>query len=188
MRDDRVRNWTFIAYPESAPDNWIDILKSYLVPFSVSPLHDVDLNADDTEKKPHWHVVFTFAGNKSFNQVLDITKSVNATIPQKVNNMNGIIRYFIHMDNPEKHQYNLEDIQAFNGFDVDSYFKITSTNRYFAIKEMIEIIRDNDITEYSDFVLWCMENRFDWFKLLCDNCSYVIKEFITSYRNAKKCK
>ena len=185
-KDERVRNWTFIAYPDSVPENWLDILKSYCVPFAISPLHDSDLNADETEKKPHWHVVFAFAGNKSFTQVSDISKSVNATIPQKVQNMNGIIRYFVHMDNPEKHQYQVDDIMSFCGFDVDAYFKITSTNRYLAIKEMIEIIRDNDIREYSEFVMWCMEYRFDWFKLLCDNCSYIIKEFITSYRHSKK--
>ena len=25
-KDDRVRNWTFIVYPESAPEDWIDKL------------------------------------------------------------------------------------------------------------------------------------------------------------------
>ena len=28
------------------------------VPMAISPLHDKDLNADGTLKKPHWHIIY----------------------------------------------------------------------------------------------------------------------------------
>lgn len=28
--------------------------------------------------------------------------------------------------------------------------------------------------------MYCIENRQDWFRVLCDNGTYVVKEFITS--------
>ena len=44
-------------YPESAPDGWRDALAEQHVQVLVSPLHDADVTADGTPKKPHWHVL-----------------------------------------------------------------------------------------------------------------------------------
>ena len=37
---ERSSKWSFICYPDSAPDNWREILKAYHIPFAVSPLHN----------------------------------------------------------------------------------------------------------------------------------------------------
>ena len=55
MKNIKKRNWAFVCYPESLPDNWQDILIESGIPFAISPLHDRDMNADNTEKKPHYH-------------------------------------------------------------------------------------------------------------------------------------
>ena len=47
----------------------------------------------------------TLEGKKSFEQVLQITDLLNCPHPQYVQSMTGLVRYMIHMDNPEKHQY-----------------------------------------------------------------------------------
>lgn len=47
---DRKRNWVFVVYPESAPENWREQLKEMLVPGFISPLHDKDVNADGSPK------------------------------------------------------------------------------------------------------------------------------------------
>ena len=39
-KDVRARTWTFVQYPESAPENWRDILDGYHIPWVESPLHD----------------------------------------------------------------------------------------------------------------------------------------------------
>ena len=43
---DRTRTWLFIAYPESVPEKWEEILTDYGVPWGRSPLHDSDKNGD----------------------------------------------------------------------------------------------------------------------------------------------
>ena len=53
-----------------------------LVPGFISPLHNKDVNADGTPKKPHWHVILTFKGLKSYEQVKAITDKLNAPAPQ----------------------------------------------------------------------------------------------------------
>ena len=42
-KDGRARAWTFLVYPDSAPENWRDILDTTVcVPWVESPLHDPD--------------------------------------------------------------------------------------------------------------------------------------------------
>lgn len=64
-RDTRVRNFATVVYPESAPENWQDILSRHCVPAFISPLHDKDINPTGEPKKPHYHVVLMFEGKKS---------------------------------------------------------------------------------------------------------------------------
>ena len=40
----KSRTWGAVVYPESAPDNWIEILEETRIQFAVSPLHDKDVN------------------------------------------------------------------------------------------------------------------------------------------------
>jgi len=183
-KNDRQRNWTFVLYPESVPINWREQLNELHMPWVESPLHDRCINPDGTQKKSHWHVVILFDGSKSFDQVKEITDSLNAPIPQKVASAMGVIRYMTHMDNPEKVQYSKDDIVAHGGADVARYFKMTATNRYEAIREMRKFVRDNVITEFSDLFDYADEHRFeDWFPLLCDNSAYIIGQYIKSLRS-----
>jgi hypothetical protein len=180
-KDERVRNWSFVVYPESAPENWQQMLDDMNLQWIVSPLHDKCVNEDGTPKKHHWHVALIFEGNKSFEQIKEITDSLNAPIPQKVNSMIGIVRYMAHMDNPEKAQYSQHEIKGHGGADVAKYLAITATSRYAAIGQMIDFINERKITEFYQLMLYAKESRFyDWFPLLCDNSAYVIGQYIRS--------
>lgn len=50
-KDGRARAWTFIVYPDSAPENWRDILDSKCIPWVESPLHDPDPNSPPEEAR-----------------------------------------------------------------------------------------------------------------------------------------
>ncbi|WP_368276451.1 Rep family protein [Coprococcus sp. RTP21204st1_G4_RTP21204_210225] len=62
--------WLFEFYPDSAPENWREIINSWLVDCLVSPLHDSDVNEDGTPKKPHWHGILFFDSVKSFEPLM----------------------------------------------------------------------------------------------------------------------
>lgn len=183
-KDDRVRNWTFIVYPESAPADWRDKLDEEHIQWIESPLHDKDLNADGEPKKPHWHVLVLYAGKKSFDQVKELTESLNSPIPQKTASAKGMVRYMAHMDNPEKVQYKTCDIIGHGGVDVAEYLKPTSSSRYQLIKEMMDYVREQNIIEMEDLLTYASSERFDdWFPLLCDNSAYIMGAFIKSRRH-----
>lgn len=187
--DDRTRTWTFVVYPESAPENWRDILDDLHIQWVESPLHDKDLNADGSVKKPHWHILLQYEGKKSFEQIKEVTDSENAPIPQKVASAKGLVRYMAHLDNPDKFQYPVSEIRGHGGIDVAEYLKPTSSNRYVLIGEMIDFVDDNDITEMEDLLKYAKNFRFDdWFPLLCDNSAYIMGAMIKSRRHRARTK
>lgn len=185
-KDARVRNWSFILYPESAPSNWRDILDDEKVSYAVSPLHNKDFNEGTGElKKAHYHILLCFKGNKSFEQIKEITDKLNSPIPEKVNSVDGLIRYFVHRDNPKKAQYKVEDIVMSGDIDIVKPFQ-TSSNRYECIKEMIKYIKTHEITEFQDLMDYAICEQEEWFRYLCDNSAYVIQEYIKSCRHRLK--
>lgn len=180
-KDDRSRVWTFEFYPDSAPENWRQIIDSWCVPVCVSPLHQYDLNPDGTPKKAHWHGIIRFDGNKSESQILDLVAPLNG--PKKVfqvNSIRSMVRYLIHLDNPDKHQYNQSDIIEFGGFEAEEYFTYASVQRSKSLKEMRDFCRDNGITEFCDFYNYCDVFRPDWSQLLDTNCCLPMRYFLQS--------
>lgn len=180
----RTRNWTIVVYPDSAPDNWQQILDDMHIEFVISPLHDSDLNADGEPKKPHWHVLLLFGGVKSYEQVLEIVEPINCPIPKQVHNTSSLVRYMLHLDNPDKHQYSRSDIQVYGGADLDSLLKPTSSQRYTLLAEMQEFIVNQNIVEFEDILEYSRVHRFnDWYPLLADNSTILISKFISSRRH-----
>lgn len=181
---DRTRNWSCIVYPESAPKNWRELLDDMHIEWIESPLHDKDLNATNEPKKPHWHLLLLFGGVKSYEQVKEITDSINAPIPQRVHNAKAMVRYMAHLDNPDKAQYSTADIVAHGGADVAELLRPCSSERYTLISEMCCWIKENKVTEFQDLMDYAMSYRFDdWLPLLCDNSAYVVGQYIKSQRH-----
>lgn len=115
----KSRWWWFICYPDSLPDNWIDVLTYTGIPFIVSPLHDKDINGEGEYKKPHYHVVVVFDNPTTYNHVLThCCKPINATIPQVILNLAGSIAYLTHKGLSGKAQYQIDDLRCFNGSHV----------------------------------------------------------------------
>lgn len=178
----RTRIWSFIAYPESAPDDWEQILtEQYHLKWARSPLHDSDLNADETQKKPHWHIVLYFDYVKSFEQIKIISDSINATIPQQVHNLQGLMRYFIHLDNPEKAQYDFNEIKSV-GIDAALEVFGEKETKLRIIKDMRNFCDDNDIREFCELFDYAARNEPSWFEALALNCAMVMNLYLKSRR------
>lgn len=178
-RDNRGRNFATIVYPDSAPENWQEILAGLFVPAFISPLHDKDLNPTGEPKKPHWHVMLMFEGKKSDEQVREMFAQIGGVGMDKVNSIRGYARYLCHMDNPEKAQYAPEEVRALCGADYTGIIGLV-TDKYKAIGEMIDFCEDNGIISYSKLLKYCRMERYDWFRVLCDNGTLVMKEFLKS--------
>ena len=182
-KDERTRIWSFIAYPDSVPIDWEQILtERFNLKWARSPLHDSDINADETQKKPHWHIVVVFDGKKSYNQIKEISDTINATIPQKVHNLQGLMRYFLHLDNPEKAQYDFKDIKAV-GINAEVEVFSEKEGKLRVIREMIEFCETNDIRELCELFNYAMGNESSWFEALSLNSAMVMNMYLKSRRH-----
>ena len=73
-------------------------------------LHDKDVNEDGSTRSPHFHILCTFAQNKSFNAVASLVESNQNTFVQQLQDVGGAFSYLTHQNNPEKYQYNSDDL------------------------------------------------------------------------------
>lgn len=180
----RNRGFAFILYPDSAPVNWRSIIDDFHIAWAESPLHCFDVNEGTGElKKPHWHIVLSFDSVKSIDQVKKLIEPLNCSIPIPVNSIRGMVRYFAHLDNPEKYQYPVEQIIGHGGMDLQDLLRMSASARYATTRKMIQYIRDKNITNYMEFLDYCMEEHFeDWFPLLCDGSTYIIVQCIKAQR------
>lgn len=183
-KDSRTRNWTVVLYPESAPENWRDIIDELHIEWVESPLHEFDVNATGEVKKPHWHILLMFGGVKTYDQVIEVIKPLNCPAPQKCHNSKSMVRYMAHLDNPDKFQYSISDIIAHGGVELGDLLKPSAAERYTMIKEMCDYVSQHNIMEFHALMDYAMVEHFDdWFPLLCDNSAYVINQYIKSNRN-----
>ena len=181
---DRSRTWVFIVYPDSAPENWRDILHELRTPWAESPLHDADFNADETEKKAHWHVMMLYSCVKSLEQVQSDINGTNGTIPIVVKNKIGMARYFYHADNPEKAQYRMEDIKCHGGLTLDELLPLSATDkkahRKRMLREMENFVDTHEIYAFSTLCRYARENNEEWYDAITENCAYYMTEYIKS--------
>lgn len=183
--DGRGRNWSFVGYPDdSLPANYREILCDEMhLCYCESPVHDADLNGDGSEKKKHIHFVLTFEGNKSFDQIKEITDRLGCPIPQQVRNMRAMVRYLIHADNPDKHQYKREDIYCSGGFELDDYFVRGLTENRNILKEIMDFCVNNDIIEFAQLVevVFKMDNN-EWIDIITCRNTLFLSAYLKSRR------
>lgn len=175
----RTRNYATVIYPESAPNDWKERLSDTHVAAFVSPLHDKDVNPDGTRKKAHYHVLIMYENVKTITQAKAIFAEIGGVGCEIVNTIRGYARYLCHLDNPEKTQYDTNDVQSMNGADYLSIISLV-TDKYKSLQEIMAYVRDQNLLSYADLLDYCAENRQDWFRVLCDSGTYVISHYIRS--------
>lgn len=191
-KDGRTRNWNFILYPESAPKDWRDIINETRIEWVESPVHDLDVNPKWTEdspedekfKKAHHHITLLFPSHKSYEQVKQLTDSLTAPIPIPCQSVKGSIRYMVHKDNPEKYQYDWNDIKCHGGADLDSLCMASQSERIRIQEDIVDFIKINDVTEFEELVDYTRsEGLKDWFNVIMNFSTISINRYITSRRN-----
>lgn len=175
----RTRNFATVVYPESAPDNWQDILVEQFVPAFISPLHDQDVDPCDQPKKPHYHVIIMFDSVKTTEQAKEIFDKISGVGLEVVQSLRGYARYLCHLDNPDKCQYDSSQVRSLCGADYAGIIGL-AIDKYKAVGEMIDFCEEQGITSYSALLCYCRAERFDWFRVLCDNGTVVMKEYLKS--------
>lgn len=181
VTSDRFRNFVIVFYLDSVSDNWLNIITDWHVEAYLSPYHDRDVNPDGELKKAHYHLLLTFDGKKSLEQVQAMSDQLSGVSPEIVHSIRGYGRYLCHLDNPEKFQYSVDEVRCFSGGDYYSIIGLPS-DRYKVLDEIIWYCRENYISSYADLIFYCQDSgKSDWLRVVLDS-TFALTGFFKSLR------
>lgn len=153
-----------VLYPENIED--IDKCCSKLgIPCSLSPLHDSDIKDDGSGelKKPHYHLVVYFKGKTTpynFYTALVGAFGEKAFSTFEIgHDLGALVAYHIHLNDPEKAQYNFNDIKDFNGFSSLKYIEESSGDTVSNFNKLMDIVDENNFLFLNEFLKYLRFNE-----------------------------
>lgn len=183
VKNVKKRNWAFVLYPESAPENWKELLQLTGLQCAISPLHNKDIDPNGEVKKEHYHIILCYSGPTSYNVVKGLTDSLNQPIPQALEQIRGYYRYLTHKDNPDKYQYDEKDIESLNGFNIYDFIELTRSE-VGEIKRMLHcLIRKENFIEYADLLDYLLDNEMYSEYDVASNNTLFFDKLLTSRRH-----
>lgn len=167
MSEQKSRGWLTLVYPESAREGWQNILAQIGQQCVISPLHDKDYNQGEENelKKPHYHVLLLWDGPTTFKNAKRVVELICGVGCFAAMSVRGSIRYFCHLDNPDKVQYDVKDLVQLGGIDIDDIL-LSKSDEDFMLEEIFRTIREFNFYIYADFIDWCSMNNKEWFSLI----------------------
>lgn len=175
----RTRNYATVVYPESAPDNWQDILADMFIPAFISPLHDKDINPTGEPKKAHYHVIIMFDAVKTKEQASEVFARINGVGCEVIQSLRGYARYLCHLDNPEKAKYDADKVKSLAGADYISSIGL-AIDKYTALAEMQDFCDKYNVISFYQLSNYARKNRSDWYRILSDCGSVFMREWLKS--------
>lgn len=173
---EKHRFFAFILYPESLPEDWQDKLESLDIPMAISPLHDKDRVSEskwtDAEKekfkatgevplkKPHYHVMYMAKNPVTADAV---RKKIQRTVSKPsvshveiVDSPRHMHEYLTHDSKDAvkkgKVKYDKKDMVYLNGFDIDRYVTLDSSQKRLIARNIAMFITEHRIINYADLI------------------------------------
>ncbi len=177
---ERSYNWASILYTESCVTDIESALLALKVPCALSPLHDRDI-CDETGKlkKPHYHLLLHYTSLKSQRQIKEDLEPLRAVGAERVRELGAYARYLIHADDPDKAQYDIQNLRVFNGFDISKYFEETKIGTDAGFAELVKIALEQGYTEYCSLVTYSLECDIEILSS-CRKSAYALTSFLRS--------
>lgn len=177
MTKPKARHFTFLIYPDSAPEDWKMLLEMTDLPIAISPLHDKDQreNVDPFEltdeevdlsnrgmlfKKPHYHCIVVYPNSSTADGVRkklqralgeDGKAALNKVqIIQK--GIDSMYKYLTHESKDavakKKYMYDKNDIVHLNNFDIDRYVVLDAHDKEDLLDDVLTAIHKNGLENY----------------------------------------
>lgn len=199
----KARNFTFIIYPESIPEDWSACLEKLDVPMAISPLHDKDeterknLTEDEKKrvekgekvyKKAHYHVLFIAKNPVTTESVRNKIKRAlgNKSIShiEIVDGIESVYKYLTHESKDairkNKHKYDSKDIIHLNDFDIERYVFLDESQKRSLKNNLLNIVKTKHIVNVIDLMSF-LDMYGEEYGI--DNMNYV-QDVITSNASA----
>lgn len=172
-----------MLYPDSATydvDTIIKALAEEHLTFAVSPIHDRDVEDDGSPKKAHYHILLAYSSATTLNNIRGWFKACG--MPESdLHSVRicasgvGYYRYLTHKDNPEKAQYDDNDIRVFNDFnEIFKKFANTESDRVDRLVCIFQIVDELNTISFHNLIQYLMLNERELFKMLTSSSALAI--------------
>lgn len=187
MAKPKARHFTFLIYPESAPDDWKQKLQETDLPIAISPLHDKDqreikdpfeLTDEETElynrgmlfKKPHYHCIVVYSNTVTADAVRDRLRRALEDDKKEILNKVQIIKkgiestykYLTHESitatEQNKYKYDKADIVHLNNFDIDRYIVLDAHDKEDMLDTILGVIDANGLENHKQLSRYMAEH------------------------------
>lgn len=172
-----------LLYPDSTTydaDKVIKALAEEHLTFAVSPVHDKDVDEGGSLKKAHYHLLLAYSSATTLSNIrgwfnaCGMPESELHSVRVCASGV-GYYRYLTHKDNPEKVQYDDNDIRVFN--DSDDLFKKFSKTASEKIDDLVRIFQlvdELNTISFHRLIQYLMLNQRDLFKLITSSSALAI--------------
>lgn len=172
-----------MLYPDSTTYDVVTIIKALAqehLTFAVSPIHDRDIEDDGSPKKGHYHILLAYSSATTLNNIrmwfkaCGMPESDLHSIRVCASGV-GYYRYLTHKDNPEKAQYDANEIRVFNDFDeVFKKFANTESDKIDKLVRIFQIVDELNTISFHSLIQYLMFNERDLFKMLTSSSALAI--------------
>ena len=162
----KAQNFTFLIYPDSAPEGWEEKLEQLGQPMAISPLHDKDKAKTGGFKKPHYHVIYRANNNVTADSVrkkIQRKLGVKAVaMVQIADNIESLWWYLSHESKDaiakKKHVYDRKDIVLLNNFDIERYIVFDVEELGERFEALCELIMEHELANMIQLMKFIKEN------------------------------
>lgn len=191
MPPNKSKYFCCILYPDSTTYDVDKVIKSLAeehLTFAVSPIHDRDIEDNGSLKKAHYHLLIAYSSATTLNNIrawfnaCGMPESELHSVRVCASGV-GYFRYLTHKDNPEKFQYNVNDIRVFN--DSDELFKKFSksaSDKTHDLVRIFQIVDELNTISFHSLIQYLMLNEPDLFKML--TCSSALAICVKEYQRS----
>lgn len=174
----------FYPTEEKTYGELLEFLDCLVIPAACSPIHDKDTyTAEDVNKwvrhhmdekgniakevlekgipevgqakKKHVHVMFCGNGPMTADYWSKLVEPfMQIHYWEKVNSVPSMLRYFAHLDSPQKAQYSALDIHGFGGLDLSPLMKVSKVSNVETILDILDYVITNGVRHYNRLVKW----------------------------------
>ena len=128
-------------------------------------------------KKPHIHVMLRHSGNRSaaYSSKLfaQIGLEMNVYRWEKVEHVESMLRYFAHLDQPDKAEYSAFDVVGFGGIDLSCLVKSDNNSKLKVLCELQTYVDDNKVQSYHVLCRHAFATRdLDYINCVTGRASY----------------
>lgn len=171
-------------------DGLIRALRNTFGDFCVSPMHHPD--KDDGTDFEHYHVVYRHPNTVAIDFVRNWIQEQGIKVYNNfilgLHHPRNYQRYLVHMDNPEKEQFHVNDIEVVNNFPLDLSKEMSETERFEMQMEIESFIDEYNVLEYSVMCMFLRQKGFtDHYRYFTTHTNHFSK-YLDSARNARKAK